>query len=152
MQKKIHMILVIATSGFFLLLDQVLKWIARHSPDMTLPFGTRSLGWEYFENRGIALSLPFPNWLILAVTPIILTFLVILLTKKRKASRWFTVGLVFIIAGAVSNYIDRLFFGVTIDYFRLLTSVINLADVMIVGGAVLLLLDNRQRTRQNPSL
>lgn len=44
-----------------------------------------------------------------------------------------------IIAGAISNYIDRVFFAVTIDYLRVLTSVINLADVMIVGGVILLI-------------
>jgi len=49
------------------------------------------------------------------------------------------ISLGLILFGALSNYIDRVLFGATIDYIRLFTAVINLADVMIVGGVGLLL-------------
>ena len=54
-------------------------------------------------------------------------------------------GLVLVIAGASSNLIDRVFFGFTIDYLRILTSVINVADIMIISGVLILLLPKKER-------
>jgi lipoprotein signal peptidase len=45
----------------------------------------------------------------------------------------------FIIAGAVSNVIDRFIYGFTIDYIRIFTSILNCADILIIIGALLLM-------------
>jgi len=144
MTQKVHAILAVIFSGFFLLLDQLLKWIARASLDAE--FGWRWFGWEYFENSGIALSLPFPNWLIVALTPLIVfLFFLVLLRHGRVRTPFFVWGVIFIITGASSNYIDRLLFEVTIDYLRIATAIINLADLMILFGALLVLKDGARK-------
>ena len=141
--KQIHHWIAFSASGFLLFLDQFLKFLARTNPDFTSYVIPRWLGWEYLPNPGIAFSIPLPNWLILIVTPPVLLWLGILLAKNIKRPLM-AIGLVFIIDGAISNYIDRALFGVTIDYLRVVTGVINIADVMIAGGAILLLLSQRQ--------
>ncbi len=143
-------------SGFFLLLDQILKYIARGNTEFSFYVWKKYLGWEYFENSGIAFSLPFPNWLIIILTPIILLGLFYFVTKKKRpfgtssgrVQPIFYFGIFLIFAGAISNFIDRVLFGITIDYLRILTSVINLADVMIVVGAGIVLLDNYLRQKE----
>ena len=122
-------------SGFLLLIDQYLKYLIRLRPAPRYLIDPW-LGFEYYTNPGIAFSLPFPNLFLVIITPLILLWLVKLLTTERRASR--TLAILLIAAGALSNFIDRLVFGVTIDYLRVLTGVINLADIMIAVGIVLL--------------
>lgn len=145
--KNTRLIISILISGFFLLVDQLLKYFARANPEYTYYLWKNWLGWEYYANPGIAFSLPVPNWLIVIITPLILLGLIMWFTKtyKQKSISYKLLAISLIVVGAVSNYIDRILFGVTIDYLRILTGVINLADVMIAGGVVLLLLKNNKR-------
>ena len=59
--------------------------------------------------------------------------------NNKKRTLLFSFGIYLIVAGAISNLIDRILFTITIDYFRIVTSIINLADVMIVVGAGMLI-------------
>jgi len=125
--------------GFFLCLDQILKYFARVNPDFTYYIWKPWFGWELFLNKGIAFSLPFPNWLIILITPVLL-LLLFAWSREKKRGQWFQFGVCLIVAGAISNFVDRVLWGATVDYLRVLTGVINLADCMIVIGAVFLLL------------
>lgn len=130
-----------ATSGIFLLAaDQFFKYSARANPSYSHYLVNPWLGWEYLANPGTAFGLPIPNTFLILATPIIIFGLAILLIKKHKKKSLLSLGLTFIIAGAISNFIDRVLFEATIDYIRVLTGVINLADALIVGGAVLVLI------------
>jgi hypothetical protein len=54
--------------------------------------------------------------------------------------------LILILSGAISNIIDRLYFGCVIDFIDLqFWSVFNLADVYITTGAIILILNNSKR-------
>jgi len=53
--------------------------------------------------------------------------------------------------GALSNLIDRVLFSITIDYLRIFTSVINIADIMIVAGVVLLVLSEISKKSKHQS-
>lgn len=121
---------IAAVGGFLFVLDQVLKYIARITPEATWYLWKPWLGWEFFANTGIAFSLPFPRLLILLVTPVLLIALLVF-SRKRPAT-------LLIVAGALSNYIDRVFFGHTIDYIRIATGIFNIADFMIVIGLIVL--------------
>jgi len=157
MKNKIRLTIYIFVSGFFLLLDQVLKYFARVNSEFSFYIWKKYLGWEYFENSGVAFSLPFPNWLIIIITPIILLGLLYFLTKKKRpfgvssgrVQSIFYLGIFLIFAGAISNFVDRVLFCVTIDYLRVLTGVINLADVMIVVGAGIVLIDSYLRQKED---
>lgn len=146
MSSNTRLILFSCISGCFVLFDQLLKYVARTNPDTTY-FPLPYVGWEYFRNPGIAFSLPFPNILLVIATPIVVLFLFLLLIRqhKKQANPWFSFGLLLIIGGAISNYIDRVIFEVTIDYLRILTGIINIGDVMIVVGAGLLVVSERKK-------
>lgn len=49
----------------------------------------------------------------------------------------------FILDGTLSNLIDRILYHHTIDYWRVFTAVINLADILIVVGFILLIARER---------
>jgi signal peptidase II len=49
-------------------------------------------------------------------------------------------ALLLILAGAISNFIDRLLFGFVIDYLAFFSrSYLNLADLMIAAGMLILI-------------
>ena len=147
MKNKVH-VYSIVISGLFLIIDQILKYLARTNPDLTYYLWKPWLGWEYFANPGIAFSIPFPNLLLIIFTPLIILGLFVILNKQKSPSLYFTLGILLIIAGAVSNLIDRILFAHTIDYLRVITGVINLADVIIVVGAGLLLWEEFTKKRK----
>ncbi len=138
MHPKARLTLYAAISGLLFCLDQYLKSIARAHPSATYYVLRPYLGWQYFANSGVAFSLPLPHMVALIFTPIILTALFILLFRYKNQPKFFF-GLTLILAGALSNYLDRLFFGVTIDYLRIFTGIINLADLMITSGVIFIL-------------
>jgi len=153
MKSKYHLPIYILLSGFLFVIDQLLKYFARINPQVTNYLWKPWLGWEFFGNTGIAFSLPVPNWLVVVATPLLLCGLVYWLTGllgKKGGNCYLPLGLssgrrlsaiCLILFGALSNYIDRILFGFTIDYLRVLTGVINLADVMIVLGVWLMLVE-----------
>ncbi len=130
-------------STLFLFVDQALKYFSRSNSDFSYYIWKSWLGWEYWENAGVAFSIPFPNWLIIILTPIILLGVLYFITKKKRSSIFY-LGFFLIFAGAISNYIDRILFGVTIDYLRVFTGIINLADVFIVVGAGVVVFESRK--------
>ncbi len=137
-EPKVHRFLLLGGGLFLIVLDQLLKYSARRHPTYTWYIIDPWLGWELFLNPGIAFGLPFPNTILLIVTPLIVFGLSLCIITKA-ISRRAMAGLMLIIAGAISNYIDRMLFVATIDYIRIATSIINLADFYIVLGAILLI-------------
>jgi lipoprotein signal peptidase len=129
-------IILILICGFFLLLDQFLKYQALNNwSDKFLL--NKFLGWQPFLNNGIAFGIPLPNIFTIAITIPILIVILILLIKEKNIKNFLAFALIFY--GAYSNLRDRIFFDSVVDYFLIFTSLINLADVMIVVGLVLLL-------------
>lgn len=142
-KRKVHLIQAMVSGFCFLLLDQLAKWYALHSPIFTFYLVKPFFGWELLLNRGVAFGLPISNWILVTITPFILIFLVLFLSKKYSEPKTNTLlyyGLCFILFGALSNYIDRFLIAATIDYFRIVYSVINIADISIVLGVILLLI------------
>jgi signal peptidase II len=76
---------------------------------------------------------------------IIISLLIILMIFLfyRKAGRTMQIALALILAGTISNAIDRIFLGYVIDFIRIPfisnSSSFNLADISNVTGAVILL-------------
>jgi lipoprotein signal peptidase len=143
-QNKIRHLMVIAGGFFLFLADRFLKNLSLNfftSPKLLLPI----IGWQPYQNPGIAFNLPFPNTLTILLTLPILIILPIIIYhfyKKPNSLNLFT-GLVAIFLGALSNFIDRLFFKATIDYWLFGTGLINLADLLIICGFIIILLPNK---------
>ncbi len=69
--------------------------------------------------------------------------LVIVINILRSSSKKGNIILVFILAGAIGNLIDRLRFGYVIDFLDVrFFSVFNLADISITIGAVLFVINS----------
>jgi signal peptidase II len=130
-------------AGFLFVLDRCLKYIAPTSD----PFGTTVFGFEYFENTGIAFSLPVPQSLTIILTPLIIILLLGYVSQYRHQLLLWPTWL-FIFLGAISNLIDRIVYGFVIDYIRIFTGVINIADVMILLGMLILLFTTHKTSIQ----
>lgn len=133
-------ILAVVGSGVLFSLDRMCKYVAYHNQSASWYLFDPWLGWEYFANTGIAFSLPFPQLLLIGITPLILLWFFIVLKKQIKQKPVLLFSLCLIGLGAISNLIDRMVFGITIDYIRIFTGILNIADLMIVAGVVLLLM------------
>jgi len=140
MFNKVRLLIMILAGGFFLFLDQLFKYLIQTHSDFTFYIWQPWLGVELFFNKGIAFSLPFPNWLLILLTPILLLVLMVW-AGQEKRNQIFWLGIILVLSGAISNFIDRIIIDATVDYLRILTGVINLADVVIVGGAILLVVN-----------
>ena len=85
------------------------------------------------------------------------TWLVMHLARHgREHDAWTRAALIIVLAGAVGNMIDRLRLGYVIDFVHFRVGwfdfpVFNLADVFVVGGALLLLLATSLARPQRPS-
>ncbi len=93
-----------------------------------------------FFNDKFAFSLAIPNFISYAVYAIVF-FLII----KYLYSHWTTIafkirlGLALILCGGIANLIERLWNGYVVDYIFILNGVLNLADLYIITGIILLL-------------
>lgn len=130
------------------LLDQRAKALAaaelKGGPVRVLIPGVLSLG--YVENRGMAFGmLQGGRVFFVVLTVIILIVLAAAYHAIPEKKRFWplSLGVLFIIAGALGNFIDRLRLGYVIDYFQLEFMdfpLFNLADCFLTWTAVLIAL------------
>lgn len=90
----------------------------------------------YICNKGVAFGVNIPEAIFLPIW-ITIVVLIVLYLYKNKSDVYF-VSL--IIAGALSNMIDRIIFGCVTDFINLkVWPLFNVADTFIVIGAILLI-------------
>lgn len=109
------------------------------------PFFNLILAW----NKGVSFSL-FDNgddgrWFIVGFSAIMVVILAV--WYSRSGSRLQDWALPIVIGGALGNVVDRLLYGAVVDFLDFHYSgyhwyTFNIADMAIVGGAGLLLLDS----------
>lgn len=135
---------IILSSGVFCIaVDQILKQIARGSADRPLYLIPQLVGWEYFENKGIAFGIPLPQIIVIPLSLLIIIAGIHYLSKTTYTQHK-AIGAMLVIAGAISNVIDRFIYGFTIDYIRIVTSILNVADILIIIGALLLIKSSKE--------
>ncbi|MCL4159726.1 UNVERIFIED_CONTAM: hypothetical protein GTU68_011708 [Idotea baltica] len=150
----------IRTIGILLLVfiniscDQITKEVARNQLGEYKPV---HLVQDYFiltkvENTGAALSLgqhlsPKLKVVFLQVFPIaMLIVLFSMILRQNKSTKWAITGYSFIIGGGIGNIADRIRFDSVTDFMLLQwgplrTGIFNMADVSVVIGISLLLID-----------
>lgn len=141
MNKKIQNITVVILTGFFFILDKILKNFFLKNPEFEKTIFSNFFSFSFFKNHGIAFGIQSPFKLTIGLSIIILIILLFWFYKNKKyynASYFLAFSLIFF--GALSNLSDRLFLNFTVDYIHIYISVINLADVMIVLGASIILI------------
>ncbi len=102
---------------------------------------TKFFSGNVFKNSVFAFSLPLPVWLIYTIYALVLgAMLGYCLKNYQKFSRQQSLAWVVIFSGAVSNIGERIILGYVRDWIFILSGIFNLADLYIIAGIVLLLL------------
>ena len=131
---------------FLVALDQLAKyWVLKvlkpHGPIPLIP-GVLEL--SYVENRGAAFGiLQNKLWFFLAITLLILALMLWIYPRIPEEGRFLPLRLtvIFIVAGALGNMIDRIGRGYVVDfiYFKLINfPVFNVADIYVTCSAFVL--------------
>lgn len=144
---KIVLVLVI----ILILVDQISKiLVEKIMPDETIIL-QNVLAISKFYNEGIAFGFNKQN-----ITNIALSFLVLviiirfIITQRKNLTIKTTVFVSFMIAGGLSNMIDRIFKGTVFDFIQIGDfPIFNLADCFIVIGWVLFVIDVIKNIRDN---
>lgn len=118
------------------LLDRALKRAALEGFAADLVPG--AVEFHLFRNSGIAFSLPFSGPMVWVLSVAILAGVSLMAAKEFRARRYALAGAFgLFIFGACSNLFDRVTYGFTVDYLIFFgRSAVNLADGMIVAGAL----------------
>ena len=96
----------------------------------------------YVENRGAAFGIMQNKvWFFVIVALVAIPVIVYVFRKYQNRSKTLSLGLCFILAGAVGNMIDRITLGFVVDFldFRIIDfPVFNIADIFVCIGAGLI--------------
>jgi len=151
-KRAFNFFLSLWVSGYFLIpffIDRVTKyWVVTY---LALPYHlNRYVSLELVINRGISWGVfhsesPF---LFFALSTIILALIVLLtyVLIRQAMQGAYLAGYLLVLAGAVSNMVDRFFYQGVIDFVVLQVNgwswpVFNCADVFIVIGIILIYFD-----------
>lgn len=119
-----------------------------------MEFGERISVWDPWfgilshRNRGAAWGmLEGQMWLFSIVTIGVICAILYFYHKEAKGKPIFQVGLMFLLGGAVGNFIDRIFRGEVVDFVHVLIPVINydfpifnIADAALTFAVVILMI------------
>lgn len=123
-------------------LDQLVKFLVRANIPLygSTPFIPHVLDLTYVQNTGAAFSmLKDHTWILTIVSVVVAAFIALILLKKQIRHPWGVASLSVVLAGAVGNLIDRVFFGFVTDMFQttfMRFAVFNVADICVVCGGV----------------
>lgn len=134
-------------------IDTLLKYEGLHRlPDEGSLVDPGILSFAIHKNWGIAFDVPFRMEFILFISIVIGLGLIHIAYKNWRLHPDISLSCGIIILGAVGNLYDRMTYGFTVDYIILFArSAINLSDIVIVAGVILLLLTSR-RTRKHKQI
>ncbi|MGX6961270.1 signal peptidase II [Vagococcus xieshaowenii] len=133
----IYLLLVIALVA----IDQAVKfWTVQNIALGETIFHNPIISLTYLQNDGAAWSmLEGQMWFFYIITIIAIGVLGVMIYKNRQDSKWLTLGLTAVLAGAIGNFIDRLHLKYVIDMFQVEFfnfPIFNIADVCISIGVV----------------
>jgi signal peptidase II len=127
-------------SALLIALDQWVKYltVANIQLGETKEFLPGFLSFTNIRNTGAAWSLlEGKMWFFYIITVIVVAVVLYILVKNIHGSKWFTIGLSLILAGAIGNFIDRLRLGYVVDMFQtefINFPIFNVADTVLVIG------------------
>lgn len=128
-----------------IVLDQITKYLVRSNmqPGDSISLIGSWLGLLYVRNTGTAFSMFSGNkWITVALTAVlIIACIIYVIHEARSGSRVVSILLTFVIAGGVSNMIDRLALGYVTDMISCWSfAVFNVADIAVTCGCILTVL------------
>ena len=123
-------------------LDQWSKYLTVQNISLgeTKEFIPGFLSLTHLRNTGAAWSLLEGKMIFFHVITVIVSVVIIyLLIKNYKKSIWYSVGLSFVLAGAIGNFIDRVRLGYVVDMLQtdfMNFPIFNVADSTLVVGVI----------------
>ena len=141
--KKINFLIIITITA--ILLDQVIKIIIKsklfNSSILVIPY---ILKLTYVQNTGAAFGIGSNSTSMFVAVNIVIIGLItyFIFSKKDEINRPILIALHLIVAGGISNLIDRITWGFVVDYIDISPlikyPVFNLADIFIVVGCIII--------------
>ncbi|PNZ99187.1 signal peptidase II [Staphylococcus massiliensis CCUG 55927] len=137
-----------------LIIDQlwksaIVKWM---EIGQTIPLWEGVFHITSLRNKGAAFGiLQGQRWFFIIVTLIVVLGIIYYLQTEGRNNRRISFALSLLLGGAIGNFFDRLIRGEVVDSldFRLIDyPIFNLADVFIVSGVALMILDMWLETRK----
>ncbi|GKV55659.1 lipoprotein signal peptidase [Sporosarcina sp. NCCP-2222] len=133
-----------------ILLDQLTKWLVVKNMEL----GEKISIWDPYigllshRNRGAAWGmLEGQMWLFYVVTLLVVVGIIYFFQKEGKTNRLFAISLMFLLGGAIGNFIDRIWRKEVVDFVDVLIPVIkydfpifNVADAALTIGVVLIII------------
>ena len=123
-------------------LDQWSKYLTVQNISLgeTKEFIPGFLSLTHLRNTGAAWSLLEGKMIFFYVITVIVSVVIIyLLIKNYKKIIWYSVGLSFVLAGAIGNFIDRVRLGYVVDMLQtdfMNFPIFNVADSTLVVGVI----------------
>ncbi len=136
--------LYVIFSVLLIIADQIIKYLTVKylAPIGSIEIIKNILSLTYVENRGAAFGiLQDSRWFFIIITIVVLTLLAFYIRKHNGKGKLFNFSISLIYAGAIGNFIDRLFKGYVVDMIHatfINFPVFNFADCLIVVGVILL--------------
>lgn len=127
-----------------IVLDRLSKWFVLKNPDF---YSGRFIEIKLLKNSDLYFFSLNPIFLNLIIGAVLLLLVFLFFRTLKQGSFVLTLGFSLIILGGLSNFFDRLYFGYVIDWIRIFIlpiSIFNIADVMISGGIICLILSLRK--------
>lgn len=140
------------------LMDRISKQIIVQK-NITLHTINDFLYFDLTYNRGMSWGMfnSTHNYMFIVITTlvILITLFVVYLTYKKIKNKELIIGELLIIAGSVSNIIDRFIYGGVVDFIILSYNgwswpVFNIADACIVVGAIIMFITSLWETPGHP--
>lgn len=126
--------------------DQITKFFAQKylSGGASVHFIKGVVDFRYAENTGMAFSLfSGARWIFIAVTIVACVAAMWYIFSDKCKSLWLYWSIGVIIAGGIGNLIDRVFYGLVIDFIEptfMNFAIFNIADCAVTLGAASLVL------------
>lgn len=137
--KKIFLIIL---GIVILVVDQITKLLVIEKSFVIIP---NILNFTYIKNTGLAFGIGTNNLILIIILNIIILGFIIKFLKERNNQVDFSIiiALILVLAGGISNLIDRIFRGYVIDFIdvNLLDfPCFNIADISITVGIMILII------------
>ena len=141
MKKNILLIICIV------IIDQIIKNVVLKylAPIGSITLINGFLALTYIENTGAAFNIWDNRWVLIGVNILIIAIILkLLLSKRYELTKLMKLSYSLILAGGITNLIDRIFRGFVIDYIDISElfsyPVFNIADICIVIGVIIIIL------------
>lgn len=140
MENKVILKRTLIIGIIVVLIDQILKIIAINiCSNGSVEIIKNIFSIEFTKNIGVAFSFNKDNLKNIIISGVIIVFIIRYLFTQKKFLNVITLNcLDMVIAGGISNLIDRIFRGGVVDFIKIYQfPIFNFADIMVVTGWVL---------------